>query len=123
MAGISLILRDMGGTAHNPVSRFVINHPGAGAVGERAITALTRDFWRLRVPIEYRTGGDPGIDLADVIAWTFRRSLTKPDDVLPPEPFQLMTSHLQVLVVRDHLAAPFHITSLGDLHRTKPLDS
>lgn len=60
----------------SPINGLVYNHPGEGKASENRIRQIVNHTWKGGVRCEFRPGGDPGIDLADTLAWSFHRVAT-----------------------------------------------
>jgi hypothetical protein len=73
-----LLLDKMGGrqSRQSPIRGLVYNHPGEGAKSEARIRGHVGHIWGGAVHCEFRKGGDPGIDLADALCWSFYRVAT-----------------------------------------------
>lgn len=98
---------------------IVFNHPGRGWRAERDIVSVVSAFWSDLIRVRFAAGGDPGIDLADLLAWSIHRCATTGQDRHLPWSVSEPLTPLGVLVHRitDHgaQAIPQHIESIAQL--------
>lgn len=97
-----------------PIYRAFINNPGGGPKSFRKISKIFSRELGASFPLEQRVGTDPGIALADAIAWATRRWLLKGEqDQIPSVVWENKESRYSWFCLLDD--RPHKVQSLHDV--------